>query len=129
MSITTESFLLALESASTSINPTIDDTLATMISSTTSIMLTMAALACTTWSAPILNNSMNTTASVGNSSSAGNDLNFEFRYNCSAEEELSKNESNTTYLDFGIGLFVMKDYLKSVRVSTQAILLCTSCNS
>ena len=93
------------------------------LSSTT--MLTVAAtLAWITWAAtaaPIMNSTTNASAAVGGNGSSAGDRQFEFHYNCSSAEAQSKNESNSTHIDFAIGLFVLKDYLKGVRVCLLAL--------
>ena len=97
-------------------------------------MLTVAVIALVwiTWgteAAPLVNTTSNTTemsAGAGNETASRVDLpQFEFSYNCSSEDMTSKNESNSTYLDFAIGLFVVKDYLKGVRVSICSSDSCT----
>ena len=89
--------------------------------STKTVVFLAATLGCITWAveaAPLMNSTTDASTSAGNESSASSsNLQFEFRYNCSSLEVPTKNESNSTYFDFAIGLFVLKEYLKGVRVS------------
>jgi hypothetical protein len=89
--------------------------------STKTVVFLAATFGCITWAveaAPLMNSTTDATTGAGNGSSAGSsNLHFEFRYNCSSLEVPSKNESNSTYYDFAIGLYVLKVYLKGVRVS------------
>lgn len=81
------------------------------------VAVILAASARITWAAPIMNNTTSSAMNSSNSSSEVPDANrFDFQYNCSNQLP-SANQSNVTYVDFAIGVFILKDYLKGVRVS------------
>lgn len=78
------------------------------------LALLVAALACITWAegAPV------TPDTDASSNETATTHEFEFSApNCSLLEPADANLNNRTHLDFAIGLYVLKTYLKGVLVS------------
>ena len=82
------------------------------------VSVLIALCCCNTWVQALpMNSRRNATSepTAGNGSRAGGDE-YSFEYDCSIEQPLDYNNSNDTYLDFSIGLNIMKTYLIGVKV-------------
>lgn len=91
------------------------------------VLTVLLALGCITWAAAApaayrhvrrevpMNSSLSVNSTAEYGSGSGDE--YDFYYDCSIERPLNFSQSNDTYLDFSIGLNIMKTHLKGVAVS------------